>query len=72
MKSRLVVFAAMIFAVSAITATSIAQRNSDNEKPITGDFKITIRNTISGQTYNTTTMIKGKRERSENSSMGAE
>jgi hypothetical protein len=66
MKSRLLLFIAIILGVSAVTAISFAQRRPDTaEKPITGDFKITIRNTISGQTSQSTTMIKGLRERSE-------
>src|SRR6266849_5081018 len=71
MKRRLLLFALMIFAISAVTAISFAQRTRDTaEKPITGDFKITIRNMVSGQTYQSTTMIKGKRERSESSTGG--
>src|SRR5216684_7489807 len=71
MKRRLPLFALMIFAVSAVTAISFAQRTRDTaEKPITGDFKITIKNTASGQNYQSTTMIKGKRERSESSTGG--
>jgi hypothetical protein len=70
MKSRFILLAAMIFAISAATAISFAQRTRDTaDKPITGDFKITIKNTTSGQTSQSTTLIKGKRERSE-SSMG--
>jgi hypothetical protein len=70
MKSRVLLFTAIVFAVSAVTAISFAQRRPDSaEKPITGDFKITVKNTVSGQTSQSTTMIKGKRERSE-SSMG--
>jgi hypothetical protein len=72
MKSRFLLFTTIIFAISAVTAISFAQRRADTaEKPITGDFKITIRNTTSGQTYQSTTMIKGKRERSETSTTGA-
>ena len=68
MKSRLLLFIAIILSVAAVTAISFAQRRPDTaEKPITGDFKITIRNTISGQTSQSTTMIKGVRERSESS-----
>src|SRR5882762_2562449 len=70
MKRRILLFALMIFAISAVTAISFAQRTRDTaEKPITGDFKISIRNTVSGQTYQSTTMIKGKRERSETNMM---
>ena len=71
MRRRLLLFALVIFAISAVTAISFAQRTRDTaEKPITGDFKITIKNTVSGQDYQSTTMIKGKRERSESSTGG--
>ena len=72
MKRRLVLFAVIILTVSAITAISFAQRRPDNaDKPIAGDFKITIRTTMAGQTGQSTTMIKGQRERDEsNMSMG--
>jgi hypothetical protein len=72
MKSRLLLFAAIIFAISAATVISVAQRKPDaSEKPITGDFKITFRNTVSGQSSQNTTMIKGLRERDEsNMSIG--
>jgi hypothetical protein len=69
MKSRLIFLAAVIFAISAVTAISFGQRTRDAaDKPITGDFKITIKTTTSGQTSQSTTLIKGKRERSESSS----
>ncbi|PYS44339.1 MAG: hypothetical protein DMF71_04025 [Acidobacteria bacterium] len=64
MKLKLFVFTAIILAVGAL---SFAQRKPDTEKPIRGDFKITIRNTIAGQSTQTTTMIKGARERDETS-----
>lgn len=69
MRSRLFLFGLIIFAISAITAISFAQRSRDTaaDKPITGDFKITIKSTTSGQTSQSTTLIKGKRERSETS-----
>ena len=68
MRSRLLLFSAIIFAISAVTAISFAQRSRDTaDKPITGDFKITIKNTSSGQTSQSTSLIKGKRERSETS-----
>jgi hypothetical protein len=70
MKRRLLPFALIIFAISTVTAISFAQRKPDSEAPISGDFKITIRNTMSGQNYQSTTMIKGKRERSESSTGG--
>src|SRR5437660_1850702 len=71
MKSRLVLFAAFIFAASAITAISFGQRRPDEEKPIKGDFKITIKTIMAGMQTQSTTMIKGLRERSEtNMAMG--
>lgn len=69
MKSRLLLFIAIVFGISAVTAISFAQRKPEPaEKPITGDFKITIKNTISGQSSQSTTMIKGLRERNETNS----
>ena len=71
MKSRLILFAVIIFAISAVTAISFGQRRPDDEKPISGDFKITIKTTMAGMPTQSTTMIKGLRERSEtNMSMG--
>src|SRR6266481_4718548 len=71
MKRRFLLFTAIIVAVSAVTAISFAQRKPDTaDKPITGDFKITIRNMAGGQSSQSTTMIKGKRERSESSTGG--
>jgi len=65
MKSRLLLFVTIVFGLSAITAISFAQRRPDTEKPITGDFRITIKNTMAGQSSQSTTMIRGARERSE-------
>ena len=71
MKIRLVLFSAIIFAVSAIAAISFGQKRPDDEKPISGDFKITVKTTMAGMPTQSTTMIKGLRERSEtNMSMG--
>lgn len=72
MKSRLLLFIAIIFGVIAVTAISFAQRRPDaGDQPIKGDFKITIKNTIAGQSSQSTTMIKGLRERAEtNMAMG--
>ena len=67
MKSRIFLFAVFIFAVSLISAISSAQRKPADDKPITGDFKITIRTTVGGQSMQSTSMIKGARERSETS-----
>ena len=66
MKIRLFLFTAIIFAVSAVTAISFAQRTRDNaDKPIAGDFKITVKTTMAGQSREGTTLIKGQRERDE-------
>src|SRR5260221_14730198 len=67
MKSRLILFATIIFAFSSVTAISLAQRTRDSgDNPIRGDFRITIKTTMAGQAGQTTTMIKGLRERDEN------
>ena len=65
MKLRLSLFIIVLFVITSIVAVSSAQR--DNEKPITGDFKITIKQTVGGQTTQNTTMIKGLRQREESS-----
>lgn len=66
MKTKSIALIVIIFAVSAFTAISSAQRKPEtSEKPISGDFKITIRTTVAGQSTQSTTMIKGLRERSE-------
>ena len=66
MKLRFALFISILLAISSITAISLAQR-TQTEKPITGDFKITIRQSMGGQgqEMTSTTMIKGLRERSE-------
>src|SRR5258708_23914372 len=70
-KTRLLLFAVIAFAISLATAISFAQRKPDTDQPITGDFKITIRTTMQGQSTQSTTMIKGLRERDEtNMAMG--
>ena len=66
MKLRLSLFTAILFAITAITAISFAQRTRD-EKPISGDFKITFKQNMGGQEMQSTTMIKGLRERNETS-----
>ncbi len=66
MKLRLSLFTAILFIISTITAISFAQRTRD-ERPISGDFKITFKQNMGGQEMQSTTMIKGLRERSETS-----
>lgn len=66
MKVRLLLFAVIIIGILTISAVSFAQRTRDTaDKPITGDFKITIKTTIAGNTSQGTTMIKGNRQREE-------
>ena len=65
MKTRLFLFA--FLAVSVVSAITSAQRRTDTDRPLTGDFKITFKQTVSGQSIQSTTMIKGQRERSETS-----
>ena len=67
MKTRLFLFALVIFAISLVSAISSAQRKPESETPIKGDFKITIKQTTAGQPIQSTTMIKGLRERNETS-----
>lgn len=68
MKSRLSLFSVLILTLSVITMISSAQRRPETaDKPIAGDFKITIKTTVAGQDMQSTTMIKGLRERSETS-----
>lgn len=70
MKLRVSLLITILFAITSITAISLAQR-TQTEKPITGDFKITIRQSMgSGQEMTSTTMLKGMRERSETSMPG--
>jgi len=70
MKLRITVLITILFALTSITAISLAQR-TQTDKPITGDFKITIKQTMGqGQEMTSTTMIKGMRERSETSMPG--
>jgi hypothetical protein len=72
MRVRLLLFIAIIISISTINSISSAQRTRDTaDKPITGDFKITIKNTVAGNTSQSTTMIKGSRQRDEtNMAMG--
>src|SRR2546423_15718389 len=67
MKLRFALFISILLAVTAITAVSFAQRARDNDRPISGDFKITFKQNMGGQEMQSTTMIKGMRERSETS-----
>lgn len=66
MKARLSLFAILLLAVSVVAVIVSAQRRPD-EKPISGDFRITLRTSLGGQSTQSTTMIKGARERNETS-----
>jgi hypothetical protein len=70
MKTRLLLFAVIAFAILLATAISSAQHRPDTDQPIRGDFKITIKTNMAGQETQGTTMIKGLRERSENNMGG--
>lgn len=71
MKLRLTLLICILFVIASITAISFAQRTRDTDKPITGDFKITIKQNLGGgQEMQSTTMIKGQRERSQVSMPG--
>jgi hypothetical protein len=67
MRTRLFLLSAIIAAIPAITTLSLAQRKPTTEKPIAGDFKIITRTSVAGSATQSTTMIKGQRERTETS-----
>jgi hypothetical protein len=67
MKSRFFLFAFLLLALSVVGGVTSAQRRPEVDKPLAGDFKITFKQSVSGQTMQSTTMIKGQRERSESS-----
>ena len=67
MRVRLTLISICLFFIASITAISFAQRTRDNDQPIRGDFKITIRQSFGGQEMQSTDMIKGQRERTETS-----
>ena len=67
MKLRLLFLLLILLVITTITAISFAQRTRDTDQPITGDFKITFKQSMGGQEMQSTTMIKGLRERSETS-----
>ena len=69
MKLRFTLFISILFLLTSITAISLAQR-TQTDRPVTGDFKITFRQSYGGQEMTSTTMIKGRRERSEMSVPG--
>ena len=69
MKLRIIMLVCFLLAIASLTAISFAQR-TQTEKPITGDFKITFKQSMGGQEMTSTTMIKGLRERSETSMPG--
>jgi hypothetical protein len=72
MKVKLFLLVALIGAISLTSAITSAQRRPADDKPITGDFKIVTRMTVAGNSTQSTTMIKGRRERTEtNISAGA-
>lgn len=70
MSNRLFRFAVLITLVSVFTSYGYAQRRPAQQKPAAqrpaaADLKITYKQTTSGQTMESTTMLKGLRERSE-------
>lgn len=67
MKSRFFLFAFLLVALAVVGGVTSAQRRPATDKPLTGDFKITFKQTMSGNSMQSTTMIKGQRERSETS-----
>jgi hypothetical protein len=67
MKFRFSLFAFLLLTLSVVGGVTSAQRRPETDKPLTGDFKITFKQTVTGTSMQSTTMIKGQRERSETS-----
>ncbi len=66
MRKRFLGFAILITMVSAAGINTAAQpRRPAQQKPAASDLKIKYKQTTSGQSFESTTMIKGTRERSE-------
>ena len=70
MSNRFFRFAVLITLVSVFSSYAYAQRRPAPQKPaaqrpVATDLKITYKQTTSGQTMESTTMLKGLRERSE-------
>lgn len=65
MSNRFFRFAILMSLVSVFGSAAYAQRRPAPQKPAASDLKITYKQTTSGQSMESTTMIKGPRERSE-------
>lgn len=65
MSNRFLGFALLIALGSAFGHEATAQRRPAPQKPAASDLKITYKQTTSGQSMESTTMLKGQRERSE-------
>ena len=66
MRMRFLVFAILITLGSSVSSTVNAQtRRPAQARPAASDLKIKYKQTTSGQSYESTTMLKGARERSE-------
>ncbi|HKO61141.1 MAG TPA: hypothetical protein VJV03_08285 [Pyrinomonadaceae bacterium] len=65
MSNRLFRLAILITLVSVFSPAAYAQRRPAPQKPAASDLKITYKQTTSGQAMESTTLIKGPRERSE-------
>jgi hypothetical protein len=70
MQAHSLKFLAIISVVSAMAAFSMLTDQPASAQRTSNDFRITERTTMSGRTFESTTMIKGARERSEQN-MGA-
>ena len=65
MRKRFLGFAILITLVSVYGSEATAQRRPATQKPAASDLKITYKQTTSGQAMESTTMLKGSRERGE-------
>ena len=65
MSKRFLSFALLVTIGSVFGLEATAQRRPAPQKPAPSDLKITYKQTTSGQSFESTTMLKGQRERSE-------
>jgi hypothetical protein len=65
MRKRFLGIAILIMLVSAAATHTAAQRRPAAQQPAASDLKIKYKQTTSGQSFESTTMLKGSRERSE-------
>src|SRR5262245_57502751 len=65
MRIQLLKLSLILFVVSGIAGLSVLAQTSREQGETTSDFTITEKTSVSGQSFENTTMIKGSRERTE-------